>query len=42
MVFKVPGGELVKSKEIETDINPVWNLVYNVKISISATMQEQK
>lgn len=34
----MPGGELVKSKEMETEVNPVWNIVYNVKINAVRNM----
>ena len=28
----MPGGELVKSKKVQTDKDPVWNLIYNVRV----------
>ena len=38
VLFKVPGGELVKSREVESEKDPVWNLIYTVGVVTSRGM----
>lgn len=34
VVFKVPGGKKVQSKEIKDTLNPEWKTIYKVPISM--------